>query len=415
METIEPTRKIDDYILGPALGKGFLGHVRVANKIGDTKKYAIKYIKLKNQNAKAALLQTLRQECLLKKFNHPNILHIYSANANGVYEKMRNNEIERTSVLYLVLQLARTGDLFDFITCSGGLSERIARLYFNQILAAVEYIHSIGVAHRDIKPENVLLDQNYNALITDFGFSKNLSELGFITSNPVNRVGTERCMSPELFANKPHSPTKDDLFALGYLLFMLVARHPPFLLPTSTNEHYKLLMENRIKDYWSSIDALHPPFWCSDEFKHLVTIMLSADMTIRPSISEIKAHPWTSGELPTTTEVITEFERRQLLAIEYQKKEAQQRKLKKQKQKESGANKSNPGNYLLNRGEKKPIERIVEPKKIIKKLGNPKDHKPTILMSQEDPNDIEAVLSSYFVTIGETIVSEIDYKVLILY
>jgi len=417
MEPTQHTRKIDDYILGPNLGKGFFGHVRVATKSGDTTQYALKYMKLNDAYDKPRLMQTLRQECALQKFKHSNILRIYFASANGIYERVKNNEVKRTPVLYLVLQLARSGDLFDFITSSGGVSERIARLYFTQILGAVEHVHSIGMAHRDIKPENILLDQNYSALLTDFGLSKKLSELGFITNDPSNRVGTERCMSPELFAGKKHSPIKDDLFALGYLLFMLVARHPPFLLPSSANEHYRMLMENKIKEYWEAIDTLHPPLWCSEEFKHLVTVMLSFDITIRPSISEIRAHPWIGGEMATEDEVIAEFEKRQVLAIEYQKKEAQKRKLRKRKQKEDEV--SSKASYFGYRPLKRSVDIVssnikLKSKKKIEKFGDPRQYRPTLLISQENIEDIEVALVAYFGVSKEVKVSDKSFKVLLI-
>ena len=83
-----------------------------------------------------------------------------------------------TSVVYAVLQLARTGDLFDFLASFGGLSEKFARFYFLQLLDAVEFLHVSGHAHRDIKPENILLDNNYSLLLSDFGFCKKLLAVG---------------------------------------------------------------------------------------------------------------------------------------------------------------------------------------------------------------------------------------------
>jgi serine/threonine protein kinase len=119
-----------------------------------------------------------------------------------------------------VMQLAWGGDLFDFPTSTGGVSEDIARFFFVKVLSAVEHLHYLGIAHKDIKLENILIDQDFNPLLTDFGFSCKLSEIGFVTSNPSHKVGTERNMSPELLANGFHSAIKDDLFGLGYLLFL---------------------------------------------------------------------------------------------------------------------------------------------------------------------------------------------------
>lgn len=416
MESISILRKIDDYVLGPMLGKGFFGHVRAAKKIdGPDSAFAIKYMKVGKPNSKESLAKSLEQEAILMKLSHPNILRIYEVNSEGVYEK-NNENTSKIPVVYAVMQLARSGDLFDFVISSGGLSENIARFYFYQILNAVEYLHSLGLAHRDIKPENVLLDQNYNAVLTDFGLCTKFSELGFLTSNPIHKVGTERCMSPELFAGVIHSPFKDDLFALGYLLFMIVSRHPPFLAASPTNEHYRLLKENHVLEYWKAIDSLHHPKWCSDEFKHFMTLMLAYDMTIRPSISEMRAHPWMKGPIPTEAEVIAEFDKRQVFALEYQKNEAKKRKQRKEEQKKDVAQEKQRKCFGPRR-----LKRSVVPKnqtvsraaatKTIKEFGDYREHKPTILMSQEDAQDIENTLTSFFVSADSIKLNKEKYKV----
>jgi len=425
MKISVPIRRIDGYILGSTIGKGSFGHVRIATKLGDTfPKYAVKYMKVDKPHSKETLLKSLQQELVLYKLDHPNILHIYDASSEGVYEK-RKSEIIKTHVVYAVLQLARTGDLCDFVAGSGELSEKTARWFFNQILDAIEYLHFFGFAHRDIKPGNILLSQNYRPLLTDFGMCSSLSDVGFITENPRDRVGTERCMAPELFAGFKHSPVKDDLFAVGYLLFILVARHPPFFSASINDEHYKLLKDNRVLDYWRAIGSAHSQGWCSDDFKHLITLMLAYDMTIRASIAEIRAHPWTLGEVPSETEIIAEFEARQLNAIEYQKKQAIARKAKKDKQRECNhkkldedadvdadekeeQEKRNKQNKAFGARFKKPTKRAVEEEekvsvvyaanKVIKEVNDVKKCKPTILMSQEPIPLIEATLIAFFST-----------------
>jgi serine/threonine protein kinase len=421
MRSFVPIRRIDGYLLGNILGKGSFGHVRIATKLGDTiPKYAVKYMKVGKLHSKETLLKSLQQELVLHKLDHPNILRIHDASSEGVYEKT-NPEVVKTPVVYAVLQLARTGDLCDFVAGSGELSEKTARWFFNQILDAVEYLHFSGLAHRDIKPGNILLSQNYHPLLTDFGMSSSLSDVGFITEDPRDRVGTERCMAPELFVGFKHSPVKDDLFALGYSLFILVAKHPPFFSASINDEHYKLLKDNRVLDYWRAIDSAHTQGWCSDDFKHLITLMLTYDMTVRPSVAEIRAHPWTLGELPNETEVISEFEARQLDAIEYQKKQAIARKVKKDKQREYNdrklpedtdekeeQDKRKRKNKAFGARFKKPTKRGVEEEKkvsviyaankIIKEVDDPKECKPTILMSQESIPLIEATLMAFFST-----------------
>eukprot|EP00826_Nyctotherus_ovalis_P013290 TRINITY_DN1356_c0_g2_i1.p1 TRINITY_DN1356_c0_g2~~TRINITY_DN1356_c0_g2_i1.p1 ORF type:complete len:610 (+),score=139.46 TRINITY_DN1356_c0_g2_i1:186-2015(+) len=305
-------RKIGNYEVGQMLGKGGFGHVRVARKEGSkTYKYAIKYMKKNKKHTEEQLKYILKQESSLKGLDHEGILKIHEVNLNGHYTKRSNGKLTSVEVAYAVLQLAPNGDLFDFIAAADGLSEDAARWYFERILGAVHYLHSRGIAHRDIKLENVLLDENYNPLICDFGLSARLEKIQFMTNDPANRVGTENCMSPELFHNAEHSPIKDDIFALGYLLFMLVAKHQPFQRPTADNSYYYLIKNNMILQYWHFMEKFHSQKWCTKEFKHLVTSMFSAEMVVRPSLAEIKEHPWMKVERKyTSKELRAELEYR---------------------------------------------------------------------------------------------------------
>eukprot|EP00826_Nyctotherus_ovalis_P063935 TRINITY_DN9373_c0_g1_i8.p1 TRINITY_DN9373_c0_g1~~TRINITY_DN9373_c0_g1_i8.p1 ORF type:complete len:598 (+),score=143.22 TRINITY_DN9373_c0_g1_i8:50-1843(+) len=287
------SREINGYELGQMLGKGCFGHVRIARRKEESLfKYAMKYMKMDNTRTKKHLDYLLEQESVLKDLDHENVLKVYEINGEGSYRKQKQSGTECIRVAYIVLQLAPNGDLFDFIVGTGGLTEDMARWYFAKILSAVHYLHSHGIAHRDIKLENILLDENYNPLVCDFGLSKKLADVGFTTKKHIDRVGTEYCMSPELLANEEHSPIKDDIFALGYLLFMMVAKHQPFQKSSSSNPYYKLIRMNGILQYWRIVDALHAPKWCSNKFKHLITSMLNCEMAVRPSLAEVKRHQW---------------------------------------------------------------------------------------------------------------------------
>ena len=91
-----------------------------------------------------------------KKANHQNIIELY-------------NEIESEHSLYLVLECADGGELFDMIVTDGRFSEPVAKVYFLQMLNAVKYLHSIQITHRDLKPENILIDEDHKIKLIDFG------------------------------------------------------------------------------------------------------------------------------------------------------------------------------------------------------------------------------------------------------
>ena len=153
MDSTAVIRKIGNYIMGEMIGKGCYGHVRIAIKMGDSKpKYAIKYMKYQSQHSRKSLLTSVERENSIKEFNHPNLLRVYETDSDGIYSKIKGREVEQIPVAYVVLQLARNGNLFDFVVSLGGLREDIARYFLLQMIDAIDYLHCEGMAHRDIKP-----------------------------------------------------------------------------------------------------------------------------------------------------------------------------------------------------------------------------------------------------------------------
>ena len=86
---------------------------------------------------------------------------------SAIWHKKNGEQIE---VAYIVLELIQGGEMFSYIVEEGQFSPAICRYYFRQMLKSIHYLHSMGFAHRDLKPQNILLDQNYNIKIIDFGF-----------------------------------------------------------------------------------------------------------------------------------------------------------------------------------------------------------------------------------------------------
>lgn len=126
-----------------------------------------------------------------------------------------------------MLELALGGELFDFIANSGPLEEDEARYYFKQFLSALDYCHSRQVSHRDIKPENLLIGNNFDIKIADFGFAgpiQGRDGKGLLFT----KLGTINYMAPEILLESPYRGAQIDLFSAGMILFIMVAQHPPF-------------------------------------------------------------------------------------------------------------------------------------------------------------------------------------------
>ena len=110
----------------------------------------------------------LNESEIMKKLDHPNIIKLLgsSSKSNAIRE-----DGPELPVNYIAMEYAENGEIFEFISESGRFSEPEARFYFHQLIEGLEYMHDKGYYHRDIKPENLLMDEDYNLKIADFGFT----------------------------------------------------------------------------------------------------------------------------------------------------------------------------------------------------------------------------------------------------
>ena len=294
---------LDDYEIIKDLGAGAFSTVKLAKQKDTGDMFALKIIKDDSLENSSNMATFKTEVDVMKEINHPNVINLIKHSYEGNLKK-QNGETKE-NVTYLALELASGGELFDFIAQTGAFSEPVARYYFKQIIDAFEYLHSRGISHRDMKPDNVMLDDEFNLKIADFGFSsKAASNQSF--------KGTRSYMAPEILIGAKYFGPMVDIFASGIILFIMVSQIPPFQMAHPKDGWYKFVCSNRMDKFWKyhgqnqegGIDFF------SKEFIDLITWIFNFDHTTRPSLSEIKEHEWFQGETATKDQILEEFTKR---------------------------------------------------------------------------------------------------------
>ncbi|XP_001663093.2 serine/threonine-protein kinase SIK3 homolog [Aedes aegypti] len=260
---IEKLVRVGYYDLDKTIGKGNFAVVKLASHVITNSKVAIKIIDktcLDDEN----LAKTFREISILKVLHHPHITRLYEV-------------IESRNKIYLVTEHAARGEIFDHLVANGRMKEEEASRIFSQIISAVDYCHSKGIVHRDLKAENVLLDNEMNVKLADFGFSNTFSE----GINLRTWCGSPPYAAPEVFQGVEYDGPKSDIWSLGVVLYVLVCGALPFDGAT-------------LHDLRSVVIAgkFRIPFFMSQECEHLIRHMLVVEPEKRYTLKQIANHKW---------------------------------------------------------------------------------------------------------------------------
>ncbi|KAF2872492.1 serine/threonine-protein kinase Chk1 [Massariosphaeria phaeospora] len=205
---------------------------------------------------------------------------------------------------WIAMELADGGDLFDKIEADEGVGEDIAHFYFTQMINAVGYMHSRGIAHRDLKPENILLSGEGDLKLADFGLAALFKKDGKLRlCNTV--CGSPPYIAPEIVSGR-RSQRQDildvgyeanicDVWSCGVVLFVLLVGNTPWDEPTMRSEEYKEYVEtagHTTDELWQTL----PP-----EIISLLRGMLKLDPAARFGLDEVRTHPWFTRKNPYLT------------------------------------------------------------------------------------------------------------------
>ncbi|WCJ40388.1 CBL-interacting protein kinase 25 [Euphorbia peplus] len=254
------------YEMGRLLGHGTFAKVHKGKHLATGESVAIKVIHKDHVRKKGLLEQIKREISIMHLVKHPNIVQLKEVMATK-------------SKVYFAMEYVRGGELFAKVK-KGKLKEDLARKYFQQLISAVDYCHSRGVSHRDLKPENLLLDENGDLKVSDFGLSA-LPEQHWNDGLLHTQCGTPAYVAPEVLRKKGYDGAKADIWSCGVILFVLLAGFLPF-----QNEN---LMKMYLKIFKADYEF---PAWISSDAKDLISKLLVVDPENRIPISEIRQHPW---------------------------------------------------------------------------------------------------------------------------
>lgn len=259
------------YAVGKIIGTGSYATVKLSRSNRHGENVAIKIVS-KMEAPQDYLKKFLPREIeVVKGLKHPNLIRFLQA-------------IETTHRVYIVMEYAENGSLFDVIRGQGYIEEARSRHWFLQLVGAVQYCHDRGVVHRDIKCENLLLDRDDNIKLSDFGFARAHMR---IRSHPADNTlsetfcGSYAYASPEILRGIPYAPHLSDIWSMGVVLFAMVYGRLPFD-DSSVSELLRQVQN----------DVTFPPQPCvSRECKELISRILTA-VEKRPRLRSIAEDPW---------------------------------------------------------------------------------------------------------------------------
>ncbi|XP_063692249.1 MAP/microtubule affinity-regulating kinase 3-like isoform X33 [Bolinopsis microptera] len=259
----EDSQHVGKYKLLKTIGKGNFAKVKLARHLPTGREVAVKVID-KTQMNQTSIQKLNREMKIMKRLNHPNIVRLYEV-------------IETEKTLYLVMEYASGGEVFDYLVAHGRMKEKEARQKFRQIVSAVQYCHQKGIIHRDLKAENLLLDAEMNMKLADFGFSNE-----FTAGTKLDTFcGSPPYAAPELFQGKKYDGPEVDVWSLGVILYTLVSGSLPF-----DGQNLKELRERVLRGKYRI------PFYMSTDCENLLKKFLILNPVKRHSLEAIMNDRW---------------------------------------------------------------------------------------------------------------------------
>lgn len=198
-------QEIGNYIINKTLGTGTTGKVKLATSKTTGQQVAIKIIKKSQfENRPELLTRITREIAIMRLIDHPHLIKLLEV-------------CESAHHFYIVLEIASHGELFDYLIRNEKLKLENALTFFRELIYGLEYLHIHGICHRDLKPENLLLNENDELKIADFGFAR------WTSSNIVETCcGSPHYVAPEVIKGQRYDGRLADIWSAGVIFYVLL-------------------------------------------------------------------------------------------------------------------------------------------------------------------------------------------------
>ena len=241
-------------------------------RTASNKEMAVKIIDVNKVSKRYKTRFLPRELNILSKIRHKNIVEIYSIQKSA-------------SFIFFFMEYTPNGTLGDFIRRNRAMPEWMCKPMFSQIVEAIHYMHSLGIAHRDLKLENILLDKFSNPKLTDFSYAVIFDDVAGHSSLSDTFCGSIPYMPPEILEKRAYDPKLADIWSLGVCIFIMLNDRLPFRFQDIRT--MIKLQHNKQYAYKQRIEKT-----LSSQCKDCVSRMLEPDVKHRITSVGLILHPW---------------------------------------------------------------------------------------------------------------------------
>jgi len=206
------------YELGAMIGTGGMADVYLAQDVRLNRQVAIQILRSDLARDPSFVTRFNKEALSVAALNHPGIVSVYDSG---------KEDSPSGAMPYIVMEYVEGKTLREIVNKGERFALNRAVEIAEGILIALQYSHKNGIIHRDIKPGNIMITDNGDVKVMDFGIARALADTGATMTSTWNIIGTAQYLSPEQ-ATGTQADARSDLYSVGCLLYELLAGRPPF-------------------------------------------------------------------------------------------------------------------------------------------------------------------------------------------